>query len=94
MDKTNLQVPISKELRNKAEKVALKQGFSSLQETVRIFLNKYASGNIAVSFEDQPVQLSPAAIKRYQKMDHDIESGKTKLKSFDSVEDLMNDLNS
>jgi hypothetical protein len=38
MNKTVLQIPINQELRISAEQEALSQGFSSLQELVRVFL--------------------------------------------------------
>lgn len=82
---TILQVPLDKKLRDQASYVASKMGFSSLQEIVRVFLNKIAVGKINLTFEE-PVQLSPKAIKRYNKMIDEIESGKVKTKSFSSVE--------
>lgn len=90
---TILQVPINKDLRSKAASAAEKMGFSSIQEIVRLFLSKIAAGNIEISFEET-VQLSPKAIKRYDKIIDEIESGKIKLKSFSSVKSLMKDLNS
>ena len=46
MDKVTLQIPMSKSLRIKAEKTALEQGFSSLQELIRVFLKKMADGGV------------------------------------------------
>ncbi len=40
MSRTILQIPMTKELRAKAEAVAQEYGFSSLQETVRVLLHK------------------------------------------------------
>ena len=37
---------MSKSLRIKAEKTAIEQGFSSLQEFVRVFLKKLADGEV------------------------------------------------
>ena len=54
-----LQVPMTKELRRSAEEVALDYGFSSLQETIRLILNKLAKRELIVSVkEEKPVQLS------------------------------------
>ena len=50
MDKTVLQIPVSKSLCLRAEKAALNQGFSSLQEIIRVFMNKLASEDINVTF--------------------------------------------
>ena len=90
---TILQVPISKDLRDKAGTAAEKMGFSSLQESVRLFLNQLASNQIQVAFEPKTVRLSPRAEKRYNKMIQEIETGKVKLKTFKTVKALMEDLN-
>ncbi|OGH23156.1 MAG: hypothetical protein A3F31_04155 [Candidatus Levybacteria bacterium RIFCSPHIGHO2_12_FULL_38_12] len=71
MSRTVLQIPINHALRKDAEKEALKQGFSSLQDAVRFILTKLAKG--VLSFEiDESVQLSSKAEKRYNKMVDDI----------------------
>lgn len=92
MNSTILQVPINKSLRDQAASKAEKMGFSSLQEIVRLFLNKIAAGEIDVKFE-KTVQLSPKAIKRYNKMIDEIESGKVKTPEFTDTDSLMNYLN-
>lgn len=89
---TILQVPIDKNLRDRAASKAAKMGFSSLQEAVRVFLSKIAAGEVNVKFEEA-VQLSPRAIKRYNKMIDEIESGKVKSKTFTDVDNLMKHLN-
>lgn len=94
MNTTILQVPISKTLRDKAAQSALSQGFSSLQEAVRIFLNQLSSQAIRVTFEAKPVQLSPKAIKRYNKMSEDVRTGKVKTVSFTDTDEMMNYLHS
>lgn len=96
MNRIVLQVPMTPTLRSEAEKVARKQGYSSLQDAVRLYLHKLAREEVQVRIQEQfpPVQLSSRAIKRYNKMDKDIASGRVKLKSFNSVDELMKDLNS
>lgn len=89
--RTTLQIPVNPVLRKEAEKEALAQGFSSLQEAVRVFLKKLAQGAIGVTFEET-VQLSPRAIKRYDKMARDIESGRVKTKAFSDINSLMKHL--
>lgn len=89
---TILQVPIDKNLRDQATSKAAKMGFSSLQEIVRLFVNKIAAGEIDVKFE-KTIQLSPTAIKRYNKMIDEIESGKVKPNSFSDVASMMKYLN-
>lgn len=93
--RTVLQVPVDASLRKDAEKQALEQGFSSLQEAVRVFLKQLTKGVAGITFErEEAVQLSPRAIKRYDKMMRDIKSGKEKVYKAESVEDLMTQLNS
>ena len=92
MNSTILQIPIDKNIKNQAASKAELMGFSSLQEVVRLFLNKIALGEIDVTFE-QTVQLSPKAIKRYNKMIDEVESGKVKTKSFTNTDSLMKYLN-
>lgn len=89
MNSTILQVPISKSLRDEASAAASKMGFSSLQEAVRVFLTQLPTQTMKISFETPPVQLSAKAIKRYNKIIDEIDSGKTKLKSFDSVDEMF-----
>jgi hypothetical protein len=48
MDNTVLQIPMSKTLRDKATQAAKEQGFSSLQEYVRVFLTALVRGRVDV----------------------------------------------
>lgn len=92
--KTVLQVPLNIDLRKEAEKQALAQGFSSLQEAVRVFLKKLAQGAMGVVFkEEEVIQLSAKNARRYDKMVEDIKSGRVKTKTFSDVSSLMKDLN-
>lgn len=84
--RTVIQVPVSSEFRKEAEKEAERQGFSSLQDLVRLFLRKFIDRKLEVTFEEPAVQLSPRAIKRYNKMIKEIESGKVKMQSFSDKE--------
>jgi antitoxin component of RelBE/YafQ-DinJ toxin-antitoxin module len=90
MDTTNLQIPIRKDLKIAATKAALEQGFSSLQEAVRVFINKMAKRSITVSFIEEG-RLSEKAEKRYLKMIKEIKSGKNWHKA-DSLEDFFKQL--
>ena len=92
MNKTILQVPMDRLLRNNAERVASTQGFSSLQELVRVLLNKVTTGNINLRLEET-VRLSPEAAKQYDQIIDEIESGKVKMKGFVDVDSLMKSLN-
>lgn len=90
MNKTILQVPLNKDLKITAEQVALSQGFSSLQEAVRLFLNKLAQGSMKITFEET-IQLSTKAIDKYNSIADDIDKGKDVYKA-DNVLDLMKKL--
>lgn len=92
MNSITLQVPINKSVRDQAALRVGKMGFSSLQEVIRLFLNKIAAGEVNIKFEEA-IQLSPKAIKRYDKMIDEIESGKAELATFTDVSSLMKHLN-
>lgn len=91
-----IQTPVTPQLRREAEEAAREQGYSSLQDAIRMYLQKLARREVRVQLQDQfpPVKLSKKAIKRYDKMTRDIKSGKVELKWFDSTDELIKDLNS
>lgn len=91
MNKTILQVPLDKELKNNAERVASIQGFSSLQEIVRVFLTQLASNRVEVILQESVV-LSSKNEKRYTKMTNDFISGKNNHSAIDA-NDLVSKLN-
>jgi len=80
-------------LRQSATNAAESLGFSSLQETVRLFLNQLTNKQITISFTPKTIKLSPAAEKRYLKLDKDIKSGKAVLYQAENINDLMDQLN-
>jgi len=92
MNTINLQIPIRKDLKIAATEAALEQGFSSLQEAVRVFINKMAQKTIDVIFTPKTIKLSPKAIRRYNKISEDIEKGIGIYEAKD-VGDLMRQLN-
>lgn len=92
MDKAIIQVPVDKKLRDQAASAASSLGFSSLQETIRLFLHKLATRELTFSFEEPSVQLSPRAAHRYDKMVRDIRSGREPVYRAHSVKDLMDQL--
>lgn len=94
MDKTVLQIPIETALKNKASKAANEQGFSSIQEAVRIFLNQLAKRQIEVGFSNPPIKLSDKNDERYAKMINDVKTGKVKTKSLSNTDELISYLNS
>lgn len=94
MQRTVLQIPLPKELKLSAEKAAWEAGFSSLQEVLRVFMKKFASKKIDLTFEEEEtVYLSPKAEKRYAKIDEDIKKGKNVYEAKDA-DDLLRQLHS
>lgn len=90
-----LQVPMSKEMRESATSMALNQGYSSLQEMVRVFLRQTIEKKVETRFVTTapPVKLSAKAEKRYMKIQKDIESGKGVAYTAETVDDAINYLN-
>ncbi len=94
MNRVIVQVPMTSELRKKAEDAAQAQGFSSLQDAIRMFLAKFVKKELVVTFEEPEERLSSKAERRYNKMIEDVKSGKVKTKKFTNIEDMMAYLNS
>jgi len=90
MQKTILQVPISQDLKISAENAAHEQGFSSLQEIVRVFLAKLAAKKVEVSLES--IILTEANEERYLTMTKDFEKDKN-VKAAKNVDELLAQLN-
>lgn len=93
MSRTVVQIPVSTDLRDSAHQMAISQGFSSLQEAMRVIMHRFSSGTLRVDVysEPAPVKLSKDAINRYNKMDQDLTKGKN-FKSASSVGDFMKQL--
>lgn len=77
MNKTTLQVSVDKSLKFLAEKEALKQGFSSLQEVIRVFMAQFAAKHISIGFtkpEDEVLTPKQEAVllKKYKKAKKEI----------------------
>lgn len=92
MNKTIIQVPVSKSLRDDAALAAIEAGFSSLQESIRVFLSQLAQKKLTISFSPKPIQLSPKAAARYDKMVDDIKSGKEPVYEAENINDLLDQL--
>lgn len=88
MAQTNLQVPIDTKTRNAAKKIANRQGFSSIQEMIRVFLTQIVHEQLRISFAEQPVLLSEKAQMRYKKL----LAQKTHGKGSSSVDVLLTEL--
>ncbi len=95
MQKVILQVPMDKSLRDLAEFSAATQGFSSLQEAVRLFVNKLAKRSINVSFEEVEYlskSEDQALAKKYKAFVSEKKKGKTYLAR--STDELLEQLTS
>lgn len=90
MQKTILQVPLTQDLKLSAEKAAHEQGFSSLQEIVRVFLSKLAANKVEITLES--IFLSEVNEKRYIKMTKDFEAG-NHVHIAQGADDLITQLN-
>lgn len=88
MNQTTLQIPIDKRLRDKARKAARGQGFSSLQEIVRVFLSQMAEKGLQIGFVSEGILLSNTNEKRYLTMLDDKETGAL-LETADEVMDEL-----
>lgn len=85
---------MSRELRQGAEKQAIAQGFSSVQDAVRFLLKKLAQGVLDFTVkEEKTMQLSPRGIRRYNKILKDIDEGRN-VYTTKNVDDLMKQLHS
>lgn len=92
MQRTILQIPMSKQLKDDAEKAAYDQGFSSLQEVLRVFMKKFASNSIDVSFkEEEFIKLSKKAEKRYEEAMENLKTGKN-IYTAKNVDDFLDQL--
>ena len=95
MSRIILQVPVSKDLQVSAKKAAMLQGFSSLQDAIRVFLKQLALGQVAVRLAaTDEERLSPAAERRYARIIADIKKGRGIIKTDGTVEDFLRKLNS
>ncbi len=90
MQKIILQVPLTQDLKFNAEKVAHEQGFSSLQEIVRVFLTKLAAKKVEVTLDS--TVLSEENENRYLTMTKEFETGKN-VKTAENIEELLTQLN-
>jgi hypothetical protein len=81
------QVPMSRKLRDAARAAAKEQGFSSLQEYVRVMVSKLSTREIGITF-DKIIKVSPKTEKRYIEMKRDFDNGKGIV--VHSVDEMMN----
>lgn len=91
-----IQVPTDPLLRLAAEKTAKEQGFSSLQEAIRVFMAQLAKKTIVISFSPTAIDETLTAhqekilTKKYLKIKREI--GKGKGFSSSSATEMMKNL--
>jgi antitoxin component of RelBE/YafQ-DinJ toxin-antitoxin module len=92
MNNTVIQIPITKELRQKSETAANSAGFSSLQEVIRLFLHQFSQQKITLFFDTPKIKLSPKSEQRYLKIISDYQKNKN-IVSTNSVDDFFAKIN-
>jgi len=79
MNRIILQIPMTKELKEKSEAVSSDLGFSSLQEAIRVLLTKLAKKEFSLKVEEnieEVTHLSKAAERKFKKAVEDIKAGR------------------
>lgn len=78
MQRVIVQVPMTQELKERAEIVSSDLGFSSIQETIRVLLTKLSKRefNIKVEEVEGIVDLSLEAEKKFKRAAEDIKAGR------------------
>ena len=78
MQRVIVQVPMNKDLKEKAEVVSSDLGFSSVQEAIRVLLTKLSKREFSLKVEEveEVKYLSPAAEKKFKKAVEDIKAGR------------------
>ena len=93
MQRVIVQVPMPKELKEKAETVSADLGFSSIQEIIRVLLTKLSKKELSLKVEEveEITHLSPAAERKFKKAVADIKAGRnvTKTKNVDELLSLL-----
>ncbi len=96
MQRVTVQVPMSKDLKEKAEIASSDLGFSSLQETIRVLLTKLSRREFSIKVEENAEEithLSKAAERKFKKAQEDIRAGRVSphFKNIDKAIAWLND---
>jgi hypothetical protein len=93
---TKLQIPVKDIIKDLALERAEEDGFSSLQEVMRVFLTGYAKGkyNLAINNSEEAWVISEKQAKRYKAMSSNIKEKikKGDIKTYNNTKDFMADL--
>ena len=96
MQRVIVQVPMNKELKEKAEAVSSDLGFSSLQEAIRVLLTKLSKREFSLKVTEEieeVTHLSQTAEKKFKNAVEDIKAGKNVTKS-ENIDELLKLLHS
>src|SRR3989344_6732190 len=83
---------VNLKLKQAAEKAATKQGFNSLQDSIRVFIAQLASGKVEISINSNIWSITPEMEKEYDQDYQSYIKNPQKQKSFTSSRKLINDL--
>lgn len=88
----NLQVRLPQSLKKEAEELAIEEGFSSLQELVRVFIAQYKNKKTSFRFRNE---ISDEAAERYFKISEELykAASKNEINTLKSPKDAINYLN-
>ena len=89
MQRIIVQVPMTQDLKERAESISSDLGFSSIQEVISVLLTKLSKREFSLKVEEteEITSLSPAAEKKFKKAVSDIKAGRniTKTKNVDEL---------
>ena len=86
-----LNISVTDDQKKFVDKLVQKEGFANRSELFRRLIRFVKANPISIE-EANAVQLSPKAIKRYNKMSEEIESGKVKTFTAKTTKELMDHL--
>lgn len=93
MQRIIVQVPMNKDLKERAEVVSSDLGFSSVQEIIRVLLTKLSKKELSLRVEEaeEIKHLSPRAERKFKEAVKDIQTGRnvTKTKNVDELLELL-----
>lgn len=87
MQRVIVQVPMSKQLKKKAEDISLDLGFSSLQEVIRVLLTKLSKKEFSLKVEEGEYP-SKSLIKAIKQAKKDYKAGKAS-PTFNTTEEAI-----
>lgn len=88
MQRIIVQVPMTKELKDRAEIISSDLGFSSLQETIRVLLTKLYKREFSLKVEENNGEPSKYLLSAMKRAEKNYRKGNTS-PSFSNVEDEL-----